>query len=43
MRRDDLNGGVAAFFDLDGTLIAEPSLEKRFFAHLLFVEATSSY
>jgi HAD superfamily hydrolase (TIGR01490 family) len=34
MRRDGLNGGVAAFFDLDGTLIAEPSLEKRFFAHL---------
>ena len=34
MRRDDLNGGVAAFFDLDGTLIAEPSLERRFFAHL---------
>jgi HAD superfamily hydrolase (TIGR01490 family) len=26
--------GVAAFFDLDGTLIGEPSLEQRFFAEL---------
>jgi HAD superfamily hydrolase (TIGR01490 family) len=25
------NGGVAAFFDLDGTLVALPSLERRFF------------
>jgi len=25
------SGGVAAFFDLDGTLVARPSLEKRFF------------
>jgi len=27
-------GGVAAFFDLDGTLVARPSLEKRFFRML---------
>jgi HAD superfamily hydrolase (TIGR01490 family) len=27
-------GGVAAFFDLDGTLLARPSLERRFFAWL---------
>jgi HAD superfamily phosphoserine phosphatase-like hydrolase len=26
----DENGGVAAFFDLDGTLVALPSLERRF-------------
>jgi hypothetical protein len=25
------NEGVAAFFDLDGTLMPGPSLEKRFF------------
>jgi fatty acyl-CoA reductase len=32
-RRDvrEKNGGVAAFFDLDGTLVPLPSLEKRFF------------
>ena len=29
-----MSGGVAAFFDLDGTLIGEPSLERRFFAEL---------
>jgi phosphoserine phosphatase len=28
------NGGVMAFFDLDGTLIPEPSLEWRFFSAL---------
>src|SRR5438045_2885210 len=27
-------GGVAAFFDLDGTLVTRPSLEKRFFRML---------
>jgi fatty acyl-CoA reductase len=27
-------GSIAAFFDLDGTLIAPPSLERRFFASL---------
>jgi HAD superfamily hydrolase (TIGR01490 family) len=27
-------GGLAAFFDLDGTLVAGPSLERRFFAWL---------
>ena len=27
-------GGAAAFFDLDGTLVPEPSLEKRFFRKL---------
>ena len=28
------SGGVAAFFDLDGTLVARPSLERRFFMRL---------
>lgn len=28
------NSGIAAFFDLDGTLIPEPSLERRFFSEL---------
>ena len=28
------SGGVAAFFDLDGTLVALPSLEKRLFRML---------
>jgi len=28
------NGGVAAFFDLDGTLVPLPSMEKRFFSML---------
>jgi HAD superfamily phosphoserine phosphatase-like hydrolase len=28
------NGGVAAFFDLDGTLVPLPSLERRFFRML---------
>lgn len=28
-------GGVAAFFDIDGTLLPEPSLEWRFVAYLL--------
>ena len=32
--RDDLGSGIAAFFDLDGTLIGEPSLERRFLAEL---------
>jgi phosphoserine phosphatase len=32
VRRD--SGDVAAFFDLDGTLIPEPSLERRFFREL---------
>jgi HAD superfamily hydrolase (TIGR01490 family) len=30
------NTGVAAFFDLDGTLISLPSLERRFFALLRY-------
>jgi HAD superfamily hydrolase (TIGR01490 family) len=34
MNKPERNGRIAAFFDLDGTLIAEPSLEQRFFAHL---------
>ena len=34
MRRQEANGRIAAFFDLDGTLIARPSLELRFFANL---------
>ena len=34
MNRREMSGRVAAFFDLDGTLIAEPSVERRFFANL---------
>jgi HAD superfamily hydrolase (TIGR01490 family) len=34
MRPNESIGRVAAFFDLDGTLIPRPSLEKRFFAEL---------
>ncbi|MHB8499471.1 MAG: HAD family hydrolase [Candidatus Acidiferrales bacterium] len=30
------NENVAAFFDLDGTLIARPSMEKRFFSSLRY-------
>lgn len=33
-RRMGKNARVAAFFDLDGTLLPKPSLEKRFFAML---------
>jgi HAD superfamily hydrolase (TIGR01490 family) len=29
-------GGIAAFFDLDGTLVAGPSLERRFFRRLRY-------
>jgi HAD superfamily hydrolase (TIGR01490 family) len=32
----EMRGGVAAFFDLDGTLVPLPSLEKRFFAMLQY-------
>jgi HAD superfamily hydrolase (TIGR01490 family) len=32
---------IGAFFDLDGTLIAAPSLEWRFFAHLLACDEIS--
>ena len=32
-------GGVAAFFDLDGTLVALPSLERRFFRTLRYRRA----
>ena len=34
MKSREMAGRVAAFFDLDGTLIARPSLERRFFAEL---------
>jgi HAD superfamily hydrolase (TIGR01490 family) len=30
------SGGVAAFFDLDGTLVGQPSLERRFFGRLRY-------
>jgi HAD superfamily hydrolase (TIGR01490 family) len=33
---EEKNGGVAAFFDLDGTLTSLPSLEKRFFLMLRY-------
>jgi len=32
-------GRVAAFFDIDGTLVARPSLERRFFARLRYRNA----
>jgi HAD superfamily hydrolase (TIGR01490 family) len=32
-------GGIAAFFDLDGTLVAGPSLERRFFRRLRYRRA----
>jgi HAD superfamily hydrolase (TIGR01490 family) len=34
MMSHELGGRVAAFFDLDGTLIARPSLERQFFSEL---------
>jgi HAD superfamily hydrolase (TIGR01490 family) len=34
MREQEKIGRVAAFFDLDGTLVGPPSLEQRFFADL---------
>jgi HAD superfamily hydrolase (TIGR01490 family) len=34
MNKRDTSGRIAAFFDLDGTLIAEPSVERQFFANL---------
>lgn len=34
MKSHETGGRVAAFFDLDGTLIARPSLERRFFTEL---------
>ena len=34
MNKRGTSGRIAAFFDLDGTLIAEPSAEWRFFANL---------
>jgi len=33
---EEKSGGVAAFFDLDGTLVALPSLERRFFRMLRY-------
>jgi HAD superfamily phosphoserine phosphatase-like hydrolase len=33
---EEKNSGVAAFFDLDGTLVALPSLEQRFFRTLRY-------
>src|SRR5258708_17456440 len=34
MKQQHTSGRVAAFFDLDGTLLARPSLERRFFFEL---------
>ncbi|HTQ61818.1 MAG TPA: HAD-IB family hydrolase [Candidatus Solibacter sp.] len=33
---DEKSGGVAAFFDLDGTLLGPPSMEKRFYSLLRY-------
>ncbi len=39
MKPNESIGRVAAFFDLDGTLIPRPSLERRFFADLRYRRA----
>jgi HAD superfamily hydrolase (TIGR01490 family) len=39
MKQQHASGRVAAFFDLDGTLVARPSLERRFFAELRYRSA----
>lgn len=39
MRANETGGGVAAFFDLDGTLIPLPSLERRLFRDLRYRRA----
>src|SRR5260370_42188624 len=39
MKRDQRGGRVAAFFDLDGTLIGGPSLERRFVGELRYRRA----
>ncbi|MCU1239607.1 MAG: putative Haloacid dehalogenase superfamily hydrolase, subfamily PSPase-like [Candidatus Acidoferrum typicum] len=39
MRPSEINSGVAAFFDLDGTLIPGPSLERRLFKDLRYRRA----
>ena len=36
---EEQSAGIAAFFDLDGTLVALPSLEKRFFRMLRYRRA----
>src|SRR5258708_17636381 len=39
MKQQHTSGRVAAFFDLDGTLLARPSLERRFFGGLPYPPA----
>ena len=39
MKQQHASGRVAAFFDLDGTLVACPSLERRFIAELRYRNA----
>jgi HAD superfamily hydrolase (TIGR01490 family) len=39
---EEKRGGVAAFFDLDGTLVELPSLERRFFRTLRYQRAISA-
>jgi len=39
---EEKSGGVAAFFDLDGTLLALPSLERRFFRMLRYRRAIAA-
>src|SRR5260370_13499398 len=39
MKQQHTSGRVAAFFDLDGTLLARPSLERRFFSGLRYQRA----
>ena len=36
------SGSMAAFFDLDGTLVARPSLERRFFRMLRYRRAIAA-
>jgi hypothetical protein len=39
---EEKSGRVAAFFDLDGTLVALPSLERRFFRMLRYRRAIAA-
>jgi HAD superfamily hydrolase (TIGR01490 family) len=39
---EEENGKIAAFFDLDGTLVALPSLERRFFRMLRYRRAMAA-
>ena len=42
MEAEEKSAGIAAFFDLDGTLVALPSLERRFFRVLRYRRAIAA-